>query len=114
VLRGACPTCNHADGIAVFVPTDWVAVGGGDGAGTAQGAPAVEDVAYVEEVTRDAFTQQWGEHVEEKPPRTPPHSRAPHEVVACTCSESHGTGKTGCGRWGYVPVWIAKRGSRDD
>jgi hypothetical protein len=122
-LRVKCPTCKHDDGINIFVPTSWDQ--GGD-VPSPNPAPAVGNMNHIEDFS--GHFDIAAALVTESPPQLEvAHPAAVKEfdsdvmvglteesdlsllleVAVCRCGVVHEDtpkGKTGCGRWGYIPV----------
>jgi hypothetical protein len=97
VLRGTCPVCEHDVGINVFVPTIWTSLVGATP--TRVGGTRTKSVG-IESVPDDVLE-------EETPATKDSELSAWSEVVRCSCHEAHidtPSGKSGCGRWGFIPV----------
>jgi hypothetical protein len=104
-LSGDCPTCQHLNGINVFVPTTWATGDDGQSAPSTLSTPATLKTLELDD---ERATVSDSNPAMSKRSNSAP----PLEVVLCQCNEVHentAKGKTGCGRWGYV---VVKEGSR--
>ena len=99
-LRGTCPACNDLEGINVFVPTVWVTGGGSS-------TPPTKAVSEQLEEATNLSTTSPKRQAKNKMKRKKPEFVRTSEMVLCCCNTKHlntPTGKSGCGRWGYVPI----------